>query len=385
MEGDKTLALHQLSNLIGGIYDCALDPSLWRDVLAGIGEWLAFGQVTLTLQAMPSGTVMLSVASGIPEPWFERSTAYGAEVIAMWGGLARIAATPLEEPVLLSAMNPEVCQGTVHNAFHAEWYRPQGLADSAAVGLIRDANSLASISLTRRQDQGAIGSADMDAIRLLAPHLRRAVTISRLLDAQTVAAATVEAALDRTGTPILVTDGLLNLLHANAPARTLLDARDPLIVKGHGIALAQPAAMQALSLAVAQAAEDEAEIGHRGLGIPVLCRDGTPRVLHVLPLRGGALRPGLVNKAAAAIFVSTAAASPVGAGSLAAQLFGLSLAEARIFDLIAEGHTPAEAATRLDIGLSTVRTHLLRIYAKTGTRRQSDLVRLAASLILPGA
>ncbi|MBI1196907.1 MAG: helix-turn-helix transcriptional regulator [Phenylobacterium sp.] len=378
-----TGSLFEMSDLIGRIYDCALDPGLWPDVLDHIGQRLGFQQVTLTLQAMPGGAVMLSVASGIPEPWFERSKAYGADVIALWGGGARIAATPLEEPILLSEMNPRLRDGDVRNAFYTEWFLPQELIDTAAVGLIRDANALASISLTRHRDQGPIGLSETDAIRLLAPHLRRAVTISRLLDARTVAAATFEAVLDRTSTPTLVTDAQLGLIHADQAARALLDARDPLVLNGGRLATNLPSATRALALAVAQAAEDEAQIGRRGLGIPLRAENGEPYVLHVLPLRGGALRPGLVNRAAAAIFVSTGRPSAAESGMLAAQLFDLSAGEARIFDLIAEGLTPSGAAERLGIEVSTVRTHLVRIYAKTGAHRQSDLVRLAASLALP--
>ncbi len=86
----------------------------------------------------------------------------------------------------------------------------------------------------------------------------------------------------------------------------------------------------------------------------------------------------------AAIFVSSSEPETADAGPLVAGLFGLSGSEARVFDLIAQGLTPAETAGRLGIGVSTVRTHLLRIYDKTGVRRQADLVRLAAGLALPG-
>lgn len=382
MEQIDAQSIVAMSDLIGPIYDCAIDPARWPEVLAEISRRLGFCQVTLTLQAMPSGAVMLNVASGISDSWLERSTVYGADVIAMWGGLARIAATPLEEPILLSDMNPGLRDGSVYNAFHSEWYRPQGLVDSAAVGLTRDATSLASISLTRHEDQGAISPADVGAIRVLAPHLRRAVTISRLLDAQTVVSATFGAVLDRVGTPIVITDGQLTLLHANDAARLLLDAREPIMLNGQQLATNQPAVTRALALAVAQAAEDEVRIGRRGLAIPLCGDEGAPRVLHILPLKHGALRAGLVNQAAAAIFVSTTLPSLADSGTLAAPLFDLSAGEVRVFDLIAEGLTPGETAERLGIGISTVRTHLLHIYAKTGTHRQSDLVRLAASLVL---
>ncbi len=373
-----------MSDLIGRIYDCALDPAGWPDVLAEINTRLGFLQATLTLQAMPSGAVLLSVASGIPDDWLMRSAAYGPEVIEGWGGAARIAALPMEEPVLLSEVNPNMLEGSSRNAFYDEWYRPQGLLDTAAVALTRDAQSLATISLTRDETQGEIGLHDKDAIRLLAPHLRRAVTISRLLDVRAVAAATFESVIDRAGTPILITDGQLNLLHANDAAQSLLGARDPLMLSGQRLATVMPAATQALAMAVAQAGEDEADIGRRGLGIPVLGGDGVARALHVLPLRGGVLRPGLVNRAVAAIFVGSAAPILQESGALVGQLFGLSASESGVFDLIAQGLTPAETAKRLGVGVSTVRTHLLRIYAKTGTRRQADLVRMAAGLALPG-
>lgn len=51
--------------------------------------------------------------------------------------------------------------------------------------------------------------------------------------------------------------------------------------------------------------------------------------------------------------------------------------------MIAEGRTPLEIATTLSIARSTVKTHLLRVFDKTGCSRQAALVKLAASLSLP--
>lgn len=57
-------------------------------------------------------------------------------------------------------------------------------------------------------------------------------------------------------------------------------------------------------------------------------------------------------------------------------LYHLTRAEARLGVLLARGLTLREAAIRLDVETSTIRTHLQRIYEKTGTHRQSELVRL---------
>ena len=64
-------------------------------------------------------------------------------------------------------------------------------------------------------------------------------------------------------------------------------------------------------------------------------------------------------------------------------LFDLTGAEARVFSLIAAGRTPQQAAEALGVAFSTVKTHLIRIFTKTGARRQVDLVRLAASIAMP--
>ncbi|HEX2257214.1 MAG TPA: helix-turn-helix transcriptional regulator [Afifellaceae bacterium] len=58
------------------------------------------------------------------------------------------------------------------------------------------------------------------------------------------------------------------------------------------------------------------------------------------------------------------------------EAYGLTAAEERLALLILQGLRLAEAETVLGIRHSTARTHMKRIYAKTGTRRQVELVRL---------
>lgn len=59
--------------------------------------------------------------------------------------------------------------------------------------------------------------------------------------------------------------------------------------------------------------------------------------------------------------------------------YGLTPTEARLASLIAEGSSIAEVAGLLGISIGTARVHLKRIFAKTGTRRQAELVHLIAA------
>jgi DNA-binding CsgD family transcriptional regulator len=53
----------------------------------------------------------------------------------------------------------------------------------------------------------------------------------------------------------------------------------------------------------------------------------------------------------------------------------LTLAERRVLRAVAQGLGPQDAADALGVSLTTIRTHLQNLFAKTGTTRQADLVR----------
>lgn len=74
---------------------------------------------------------------------------------------------------------------------------------------------------------------------------------------------------------------------------------------------------------------------------------------------------------------------PLAQGETIAALFDLTPAETRVYTAIADGRTLGETAKKLGISLATAKTHLLRLFAKTGTRRQAELVRLAGSFAAP--
>ncbi len=84
----------------------------------------------------------------------------------------------------------------------------------------------------------------------------------------------------------------------------------------------------------------------------------------------------MAQKSAVAIFITEAAeANHHGVDGLA-EAFGLSKAETRTLKALAETQDPTEVAARLNIAHSTVKSHLRKIFQKTNTSRQADLLRL---------
>lgn len=67
----------------------------------------------------------------------------------------------------------------------------------------------------------------------------------------------------------------------------------------------------------------------------------------------------------------------------AAAIFGLSPAQQRVAGLIVEGLSLGEIGERLGISITTARTHLNRVFDKTGVRTQPALVRVLLSTAAP--
>ncbi|MCC6586047.1 MAG: helix-turn-helix transcriptional regulator [Bryobacterales bacterium] len=94
-----------------------------------------------------------------------------------------------------------------------------------------------------------------------------------------------------------------------------------------------------------------------------------PCALIASPLRPDSAPPAILLRVAAAPRMLSLDAE------LLTALFDLTPAEMSIAECIAMGETIQEAAHRRGVSLNTAKTHLKRLFSKTGTRRQAELLR----------
>jgi DNA-binding CsgD family transcriptional regulator len=66
-------------------------------------------------------------------------------------------------------------------------------------------------------------------------------------------------------------------------------------------------------------------------------------------------------------------------------IYGLTAAQTQVAQLLAQGHDPSLAAEKLGVSINTVRTHVQRMFDKTGAHSQSALVGLLLSAEAPTA
>ena len=254
--------------------------------------------------------------------------------------------------------------------FYREYIAPQGIVDNLAVNLIKRDGVMATIAILRTGDAEPFGDADIDAVRDLVPHLRRAVFLSsyRVRQADLMATYRDAAGGARDGLVLLGDDGRILDLGPEIERMTGFSSVETASRSPFGRALART--MHAGSPAL-----HEFTFGKQSLRL----------LLSSQPL---ARNPygDLSEGPGAAHAVSVTAVDRrwgLAYGAIAAT-HGLTKGEARVLEDVLSHGDMSGSPDRLGIAGATARSHLHRIYAKTGTRGFPDLCLLAHRFIAPG-
>lgn len=231
--------------------------------------------------------------------------------------------------------------------------------------------------LLRHERGSPVGERGMAILRLLAPHLRRAMTISNLMSSRASAAATLASCMDVLDSGVILAADDARILHANLAARRMFESGGPVVSRQGRLAALSSRATRELRAAVAEAQRN----GAAGVSASLEGPDEQPAIAQVLRLVCGEAGNRPAPQAVAAVFVASAPRSPN--FDAVACAFSLTGAEARLLAQLAVGATPREAAAELDVAKSTARTHIKRIFRKTGVSRQQHLVVLMNRLAPP--
>ena len=286
----------------------------------------------------------------------------------------------LEEPILLPRdLAPDVDVFT--SPFYKEWAQPQRIHQVMEAVALSEPTRLGLFCLTRQEQSGFFGEDHFALLRHLAPHIRRAITISDLLDLRTVERQAFAAVIDSIPTGICIVGAEGEILHANTAAKAMLKSGTPVRSEHGRLRGLGGEATEELLDAIQTAQHDEAHIGANGIGVPLRGHEGHPSVAHVLPLARGDIRTRLVPHALAAVFINGDGPASFVNLDAVARSFEFTPAETRLARHLVSGKTLAEAATEAGIGESTARTHLQNLFLKTGVTRQIDLVALLNRLI----
>ena len=218
-------------------------------------------------------------------------------------------------------------------------------------------------------------------IASIAPHAHQMLLISKTADLKQSEAAALADTLNGLAAGIFLVDAGRRIVHANTAGHDILRADDFLRSISGQLVARNTQANRTLDQVFAD--NGGVAIGTRGIALPLTARDGERYVMHMLPLTPATRTGiGMACKAVAALFVRKVALDSR-CGELVARTFELTPAELRVLLTIVEVGGVPETSAALGIAESTVKTHLHRVFDKTGARRQADLVKLAAGFSNP--
>jgi DNA-binding CsgD family transcriptional regulator len=369
----------QLSEFIGEIYDAALDSSLWSDVVDKAARFVGGSAAAIYSKSPTALTGHVYYQSGT-DPYYREL--YFTKYIKFDPTTTSHYFADVEQTIAVEDIMPY--QEFLETRFYKEWVHPQGMVDSASAVLDKSVTSAALFSVFRYQREGIVDDEARRRMRLVVPHIRRAVLIGRLFDLKVAEAASLAETLNGLSAGMCLVDAAGRIIHANTACHVMLDARDFLSTIGGRIVASDAKLDQTLRGLFAAAGSGDAAVGTQGIALPLRAQDGSHYVAHVLPLTSGARRlAGIAYSATVALFIRKVTSEAPSAPEIIARAYNLTPTELRVLLAIIEVGGVPEVAVALGIAESTVRTHLGNLFVKTGAGRQADLVKIAAGFVTP--
>lgn len=369
-----------LSTFIGEIYDAAIDAARWPAILGKIAQFVGGPSASIYAKDASRKSGSLFYHDGGIEPRFVHL--YFDQYVKLDPVTTRHFFAEIEEPTATADIMPY--DEFLETRFYKEWAKPQHLVDHVSAVLDKSLTSVALFGVFRHERDGLANDETRRRMRLIVPHIRRAVLIGRLVDLKTDEAAMLAETLDGLSAGMFLVDAGGHIVHANTAGHAILSDGDLLRASGSLLASRNPQVDQTLQDTLAASGRGDVAIGVKGIALSLRARDGEHFVAHILPLTSVARhRAGARYAAITAVFVHKAALDTPSPPEVIAKAYKLTPTELRVLLAIVEVGGVPEVSEALGVAETTVKTHLRSLFEKTGTGRQADLVKLFAGFSSP--
>jgi DNA-binding CsgD family transcriptional regulator len=217
----------------------------------------------------------------------------------------------------------------------------------------------------------------------LLSHLQRVLNVHRRLSTVEDMLTGLTDVVDRLSHGVVLVGVSGFVVHANRSAEELFSADDGVRLQERELRADKVADTATLKALIANAMSSTSRDKDGGALAVIARKSGRPplRVL-VTPL---AQRPIAYSEdtPAALVFITDPEKMPLPSQQHLQRLFSLTPAEARVAMALLDGESVERLADHLGISRNTARTHLRRLFAKTNTKRQGELIRVLLGAHLP--
>ena len=369
----------RLSATITRVYDAALDAALWPAALEQVAGFVGGAAAMVFWQDALIATGQRFSSWG-DDPEYTKS--YFAKYIAFNPLRAVQHLIPIGRIASISGIvgRRKMREGV----FYEEWMRPQGYVDNVLTNLDRSSSSYASFAVARHERDGLVDALASRKMGLLAPHVRRAVLIGKLGDLRKNETEAWARLIDGMGASIFLIDAKARVVQQNRLGEAMLGEADVVGMAGGQLVSLDRRLTKDFRDFQSLAAQADERIGVEGIALPLVGKAGRDYVVHFLPLRPATKRPSFDDpRADAAVFIRRAEVDLRSGLQLLARRYDFTPRETDVLQAIVAVRGIPQVSSLLGISARTAKAHLHSVFAKTGTDRQADLIKLVAGFSTP--
>jgi len=267
----------------------------------------------------------------------------------------------------------------VSSEFYRKYLSAQKLVQVMGADITLSSEHVLAFRICRAADREDFTPDNREEFQFLLPHLRRIADARIRHSAMEASECIFTELLDCMDLGVVVLDQAGEVLNTNRAADRILNRRDGICIANGALRAAHGHDNQTLQKLIRQAlqvaSEGDGLVGTMGLH----CNQSE----HLLGLAVRSLaRKGAVTgirQATAAVLLGGSRAQECLSEAAVKNIFALTNAETRLAMALVRGATIDEVALELGVSRNTIRTHLNGLFVKTGTNRQSGVIRALLS------
>lgn len=272
------------------------------------------------------------------------------------------------------------------SVYYNEWARKGGHCDYIGIVLKQQESTMDYFAILRPHSAGLVSESEVEQMKIIANHFRRAYILSTLLDKYRTESASLGSVIENAGFGVVLaaTDG--EIVYANNVAEMLMRVRRGLYARQGRIAATDAKTNKNLQMLICAASRHIGSVPSAG-SLIIPDKNGENLFsLHVVPVsRQSSSNLIFSDRPVAGLFIVEQNHGAAERVKSFAQLFGLTPAETRMLAALIFGEGVTCAAEQLKMAESTARTHIRHILEKTDTHRQAELTRLFFEVTIPSA
>ena len=375
---ESTFAQADLSGILGLLYESPLRDDLWKPVLRRLCDITQSRIGFFVTGDNQTGLIVRAQSSD-----HQDDSTLGDRYNQTYS-----TKDPFRQPAFQSGRTGVVDEeqllpnaGLLRTELYRDQLEPRGLRYAMFVVTAASADRMEALSVWRTMSQGPFQEESRRLLELLYPHIQKSMELRHILRATQRRLAGVEAMLDVTPTATFLVTKRGHLVHRNAAADALLEVGDAVSLEDGTLMTASNQSRDALRALLLRTGESRKNrIADSGLKTAIAIQpksDRHPLYLLAVALEGAdRLRSG----ADVMLLISDPGCPITVPQEILQSIYGLTPALADVANGLLKGYSLEYIARLRHVSVGTVRQQMKSILSKTGTVRQSDLVRLLLSL-----